>query len=102
MKFASKDLNNLKKAWDKLLWSDEINIKLFGLNSTHLGGNTVVETLCFGYRRDPLIEGQKDGAAYHKILDKNVLASARALKRGCGWVFQHDNDPKHTRQLKSG
>ncbi len=21
---------------------------------------------------------------------------AKALKRGCGWVFQHDYDPKHT------
>ncbi len=32
-----------------------------------------------------------DGAMYHKILD-----DIRTLKMGCGWVFQHDNDPKHT------
>ncbi len=25
-----------------------------------------------------------------------ALKPARALKMGCGWVFQRDNDPKHT------
>ena len=37
-----------------------------------------------------------DGAMYREILASNLLPSVRALKMGCGWVFQHDNDPKHT------
>ncbi len=37
-----------------------------------------------------------DGAMYHGILANNLLPSVRALKMGRGWVFQHDNDPKHT------
>ncbi|XP_073678833.1 protein-glutamine gamma-glutamyltransferase K-like [Garra rufa] len=37
-----------------------------------------------------------DGAMYHEILGNNLLPSVRALKKGRGWVFQHDNDPKHT------
>ncbi len=37
-----------------------------------------------------------DGAMYHNILANNLLPSVRALKMGRGWVFQHDNDPKHT------
>ncbi len=36
------------------------------------------------------------GAMYCKILANNLLPSIRALKMGRGWVFQHDNDPKHT------
>uniref|UniRef100_A0AAY4CGG5 Transposase n=1 Tax=Denticeps clupeoides TaxID=299321 RepID=A0AAY4CGG5_9TELE len=26
----------------------------------------------------------------------NLLPSARKLKMGCGWLFHHDNDSKHT------
>ncbi len=37
-----------------------------------------------------------DGAMYREILANNLLHSVRALKMGRGWVFQHDNDPKHT------
>ncbi|KAI4873376.1 hypothetical protein NFI96_022078 [Prochilodus magdalenae] len=37
-----------------------------------------------------------DGAMYRTILRDNLLPSARDLKMGRGWVFQHDNDPKHT------
>ena len=33
---------------------------------------------------------------YREILANTLLPSVRALKMGCGWVFQHDNDPKHT------
>ncbi|CAJ0961923.1 unnamed protein product [Ranitomeya imitator] len=33
---------------------------------------------------------------YREILSANLLPSARALKIKRGWVFQHDNDPKHT------
>ncbi len=36
------------------------------------------------------------GAMYCEILSENLLPSARALKMKRGWVFQHDNDPKHT------
>ncbi len=37
-----------------------------------------------------------DGAMYRNILANNLLPSVRALKMGRGWVFQHDNDHKHT------
>ncbi len=36
------------------------------------------------------------GAMYREILANNLLPSVRSLKTGRGWVFQHDNDPKHT------
>ncbi|KAI4878089.1 hypothetical protein NFI96_027883 [Prochilodus magdalenae] len=48
------------------------------------------------------IDGKMTGAMYRKILGDNLLASARALKMGRGWVFQHDNDPKHTAKENEG
>jgi len=35
---------------------------------------------------------------YRKILSQNLLPSVKALKMKRGWIFQHDNDPKHTTQ----
>ena len=32
----------------------------------------------------------------NQFLADNLLPSVRALKMGCGWAFQHDNDQKHT------
>ena len=37
-----------------------------------------------------------NGAKYWEILGDNLLPSVTALKMSRGWVFQHDNDPKHT------
>ena len=53
-----------------------------------------VETLCFGGVSQ--LRGQDDFTVYPEILGDNLLPSVRALKMGRGWVFQHDNDPKHT------
>ena len=39
---------------------------------------------------------------YWEILGDNLLPSVRALKMGRGWVFQHDNDPKHTAKATKG
>ncbi|CDQ61153.1 unnamed protein product [Oncorhynchus mykiss] len=108
-----------RKEWEKVMWFDETKIELFGLNSTrrvwrkkkdeynpkntiptmkHGGGNIILWG-CFsakGTGRLHRIEGRMDGVMYHEILVNNLLPSVRALKMDCGWVFQHDNDPKHT------
>ncbi len=44
------------------------------------------------------VKERMNGAMYRDILSENLLPSARALKMKRGWVFQHDNDPKHTTQ----
>ena len=33
------------------------------------------------------------------ILKKHLKTSVRELKLGCKWVFQMDNDPKHTSKV---
>ncbi len=60
-----------------------------------------VETSCFGAvflqrDQDDCVKERMNGAMYREILSENLLPSARALKMKCGWVFQHDSDPKHT------
>ena len=63
----------------------------------HGGGNLIL-WVCFsakGTGQLHRIEGRMNGAMYREVLG-NLLPSVRALKMGRGWVFQHDNDPKHT------
>ena len=36
---------------------------------------------------------------YLQILQKKLKSSVRRLGLGCSWVFQHDNDPKHTSKV---
>ncbi len=50
--------------------------------------NTEQETLCFGGVF--LLRGQVNCTA-----SKGTMDRAMALKMGLGWVFQHENDPKH-------
>ncbi|KAI4882559.1 hypothetical protein NFI96_002447 [Prochilodus magdalenae] len=45
------------------------------------------------------VKERRTGAMYCEILRNNLLPSVRALKMGRGWVFQHDNDPKHTARI---
>ncbi len=56
--------------------------------------NMEVETLCFGGVF--LLRGQDNCTASKGRWTGPCTVRARALKMGRGWVFQHDNDPKHT------
>ena len=119
LKFANKHLDASEEGWEKVLWSDETKIELFGINLTcrvwrkkdadlgpkntipsikHGGGNIMLWDYfsCMGTGWLHQVEGKMDGAKYGEILSENLLASARTLKIGCGWVLQHDNNPKHT------
>ncbi len=89
LKFANEHLNDSEENWVKVLWSDEIKIKLFGINSTrrvwrrrnaaydpkntiptvkHGGGNIMLWG-CFsakGTGQLHRIKGTMDGAMYHQ------------------------------------
>jgi hypothetical protein len=63
------------------------------------GGGNIMLWGCFsakGPGRLIRVTERMNGAMYREILSENLLPSARALKMKRGWVFQHDNDPKHT------
>ncbi len=65
------------------------------------GGGNIMLWGCFsakGPGRLICVKERMNGAMYREILSENLLPSARALKMKRGWVFQHDNDPKHTAQ----
>ncbi|KAI4886714.1 hypothetical protein NFI96_001527 [Prochilodus magdalenae] len=115
LKFAHDHLDDLEESWKKVLWSD-------GLNSTrrvwrtkddeyhpkntiptvkHGGGGIMLWGWfsAHGTGRLHCIKERMTGAMYCEILGNNLLSSVRALKMGHGWVFQHDNDPKHTARI---
>ncbi len=111
-----------KMVTNKILWSDETKIELFGRNSKryvwrkpgtahHLsntvptvkhGGGSIMLWGCFsaaGTGRLVAIEGKMNAAKYRDILDENLLQSAQDLRLGRRFTFQQDNDPKHTAKI---
>ncbi|XDV36075.1 hypothetical protein PO909_005924 [Leuciscus waleckii] len=106
---SKKTISNTTSSWIKILQrtqrrnerrkkKDEYNPKNTIPTVKHGGGNIILWG-CFsakGTERLHRTEGRMDGAMYREILANNLLPSVRALKMGRGWVFQHDNDPKHT------
>ncbi|KAK3543393.1 hypothetical protein QTP70_020416 [Hemibagrus guttatus] len=119
LKFAREHLDDPEEDWENVIWPDETKIELFGKNSTcrvwrrknaELHPKNTIPTVkhgvgnimlcgCFsakGPGRLIRVKERMNGAMYREILSKNLLPSARALKMKRGWVFQHDNDPKHT------
>ncbi|KAI4898573.1 hypothetical protein NFI96_009988 [Prochilodus magdalenae] len=119
LKFAREHLDVPEEYWENVIWSDETKVELFGKNKTrrvwrkvnaelhpkntiptvkHGGGNIMLWG-CFsakGPGRLVRVHERMNGAMYCEILGANLLPSARAMKMKRGWVFQHDNDPKHT------
>ena len=93
LKFAKEHLDDPEEAWEKVMWSDETKIELFGINSSrhvwrkrnaeynpkntiptvkHGGGNLMLWG-CFsakGTGRLHCIEGRMNGAMYREILGK--------------------------------
>lgn len=116
--FARKYRNWTPDQWSKVLWSDESMFQLFGSHGIQYvrrpvneryksryqiptvkhGGGRVLVWGCFSSSGvGPLVrvKGIMDQTQYKDILEKQMLPFARNnMPRG--WLFQHDNDPKHT------
>ncbi|KAI4889350.1 hypothetical protein NFI96_010278 [Prochilodus magdalenae] len=87
LEFAKRHLKDSQTMRNKILWSDETKIELFGVNAR---------------RHVVRIEGKMNAAMYRDILDENLLQSALDLRLGRRFIFQQDNDPKHTAKISKG
>ena len=112
LEFSKRHLNDSQIMRNKILWSDETKIELFGLNAKrHVwrkpgtitamkhGGGRIMLWGCFseaGTGRLVRIERKMNGAKYREILDENLLQGAQDLRLGWRFTFQQDNNPKHT------
>lgn len=116
--FAKEHVKWKKKQWAKVLFTDESKFDLFGSKRRtyvrrfknerfesncliptvkHGGGNVMIwGGICVnGVTRLKRIEGIMDKKVYHSILVHRALPEGKKLL-GKGFVFQEDNDPKHS------
>jgi hypothetical protein len=121
LKFAQDHISWTVADWSKVIWSDESKFMLFTNDSggyvrrpvnerfnqkyttatVKFGGGSIMVWGCFsGLGLGPLhrINGIMDRFQYRDILSEVMLPHA-AEKMPPDWVFQHDNDPKHTSVL---
>ena len=96
LKGANEHLNDSEKAWEKVMWSDETKIELFGINWTRPVWRK-------GFGGVSLLRAQDDfdasrggwtGSCTMK-LGRKPSSLSQDIENGRGCVFQHDNDPKH-------
>uniref|UniRef100_A0A8C5DP94 Transposase n=1 Tax=Gouania willdenowi TaxID=441366 RepID=A0A8C5DP94_GOUWI len=118
LRYAKAHLDKPASFWNKVLWTDETKIELFGHNQgryawrkkntafqeKHLlptvkfGGGSIMLWGCVssaGTGNLVKVEGRMDSSQYQQILENNVQESVTKLKLRRGWIFQQDNDPKH-------
>ncbi|KAG2462346.1 TCB1 transposase, partial [Polypterus senegalus] len=121
LEFAKRHLKDSQTMRNKILWSDETKIELFGVNARrHVwrkpgtahhqantiatvkhGGGSIMLWGCFsaaGTGRLVRIKGKMTAAMYRDILDENLLQSALDLRLGRRFIFQQDNDPKISKE----
>lgn len=121
LNFAKKYVNMPKTFWDKVIWSDESKFelknekrrkrvwcepsqRLKSKNITHTvkhGGGSLMVWGCFssaGVGRLVKVDSKMTGVHYVNILKENLNSSAEEMGLG-DFIFQQDNDPKHTSKV---
>ncbi|KAK7143817.1 hypothetical protein R3I93_014851 [Phoxinus phoxinus] len=120
LQFAKMYTSKPNSFWENVLWTDETKIELFGkahrstvyrkcneafkekntVPTVKYGGGSKMFWGCFtasGTGCLDCVQGIMKSEDYQRILGRNVGPSVRKLGlRPRSWVFQQDNDPKHT------
>lgn len=122
LKYAKDHLDKDESFWQSILWSDETKIELFSHNHVQTvyrrpgqaylpkntlptvkhGGGSIMLWGAFSARGPGnivRIKGIMKKEDYCKILQENLQQSAEKLELGPDFLFQHDNDPKHTSRM---
>ena len=118
LRFAREHVKWTKRKWSKVLFTDESKFDLFGSNRRtfvrrlanerykkecltptvkHGGGNIMVwgGISTKGVTQLKRVEGIMDKKMYHSMLVYRAIPEGKRLL-GKGFVFQEDNDPKHS------
>ena len=118
LEFAKSHLDS-QTMINKIIWSDETKIELFGLNAQRHawrkpgtvptgkdGGGRIMLWGCFstsGTGRLVRTEAKMNGAKHREILDESLLQSAQDIRLGRRLKFQQDNNPStQPRQRRIG
>ena len=120
--FAERHKDWPASKWRNILWSDESKIVLFGtpgrrtyvrrpalqeynprytLKTVKHGGLSIMVWACFSYNGvGPIhrIEGIMNAEIYKNIM-KDVMLPYAEYEMPLIWVYQQDNDPKHTSKI---
>ena len=120
LEFAKMHVDKPQSFWENVLWTDETKLELFGkahqlyvhrlknqayeekntVPTVKHGGGSAMFWGCFAASGTGCLEcvqGKMKSDDYQGILERNVLPSVRKLGLSRrSWVFQQDNDPKHT------
>ena len=119
LKFVRQNKEKKNSFWEKVLWTDETKIELFGHNywnhvrrkdgedyspkntvpTVKFGGGSIMIWGCFsvkGVDKISVMDGKMNAQKFKQILQENFISSVENLELPSDYIFQQDNDPKHT------